>query len=379
MSGNYTELTAMMEVSDTLLCESTSMNIPKKLILIFASISALFVGCDSTISGGVDDLNYATNATRRLSPLDALSFDGKNVSELQWKLFTSTLRAWNGYWVRYSANGTRLENTFFRRKYTHEYPNIVIRTMTYLNPNFTVLGSKSSVSRALYIHKLPLVDNIHNLNGNLNVADWTETKEQATKVTSIANAYLFFYPPFFSLGGVERLTTSTVFGFEKFVRPTALSSNVRLSVSPIYYNGMFERVSVLREVSFPLRYGKTGFWSYKSVGYVKEKDNFAEEQSGTWFGTKYCIDKKFYFSAKRVKLSAPGGLVTPGDDRVTLELPDDVLVSFPKDLSQSMTNGEKTTFSYRWVAHPYQVFWSETTYDEFGEFSQDCTSIVKKF
>lgn len=355
------------------------MNISKKLILIFASISALFVRCDSTNSKGVDELNYAASEVRRLSPQDALSFDGKNVSELQWKLFTSTLRAWNGYWVRFSADGTHLEKTFFRRKYKHQYPNLVIRTMTYLNPNFTVLGSKSSMLRALHIHKLPLIDNIYNLNGDSNAADWTETKEQATTLISIAGSYLFFYPPFFSIWGVKRLASSTVFGFEKFLRPTALSSNVRLSIAPIYYNGMFERVSVLREVSLPLRYGKAGFWSYKIMGYVKHTDKFAEDQNGTWFGIKYCIDKDFYFSAKRVELSAPGGLLYPGDDRVTLELPDDVSVSFPRNLSHSLSKGEKTTFSYRWIAHPYQVFWSETTYDEFGEFSQDCTSIVKKF
>lgn len=359
------------------------MNISKKLILAFASISALFIGCESTISKGVDDFSYTgsvllPSTVRRLSQEDALSLDGKNVSEFQWKLFTSTVRAWNGYWVRFSADGTRLGKTFFRRKYKHIYPNLVIRTMSYLNPNFTVLGNKGSVIRSLFIHKLPLLDNLYNLNGDSKATDWTETEEQATKMTT-ADSYLFFYLPFFVIGGSKRLTTSTVFGFEKFVRPSALSSNVRLSVSPIYYNGMFERVSLLREVSLPLRYGKTGFWSYSSMGYVKNRDKLAEDEMGIWFGTKYCIDKGFSFSAKSVELSSPGGVLIHGNDRVTLDLPDDVSVSFPKNLSQSMSKGEKTTFSYRWIAHPYQIFWSETTYDEFGEFLQDCTSIVKKF
>lgn len=306
-------------------------------------------------------------------PLNPWNYNNKNISSDQWKLFTTGVQSWNGYWIRYSADGNIISNTFVKRTFNHLYPNLVVQTNSYTNLKFSSVGAGKSKVRFLYIHKLPLIENFYSLKGDDDDDDWTETTEQANNILS--GSYLMFYPPYFAAWGYKKLNTNSIFFFEKFVKPSILPFNFRLSVTPFYVGGRFYRVSVAREVSSPQVYGKNSLWSDNQKGFTMINDNFVNS-SVVWVGSTYCSTTDFHYTVKKVESILPGDFLPIGNDRVNLQLPDRVAVSFPKFVP--VNNNNFIEFNFRWIVHDDEVISSVTTYDSEGHIFKDCTTIMNR-
>lgn len=238
------------------------------MVVLISLVLAILILPHSHIFSFVLDSEYFITSRKKFQsvPLNAWDYNNQNIYRNQWKLFTSGLRSWNGYWIRYSVDGKITENTFVKRKFNHIYPNLIVQTNVYSNLNFSVNDQGKSKTRFMCIHKLPVIQNFYSLNGDADEKHWTDTEEQANNILS--GAFLMFYPPYFTVLGFNRMYPSSYFFFEKFVRPSLLPFNFRLSITPVYVGRILSIVSLAREVSAPQLYSKNSFWLYNRKSFV---------------------------------------------------------------------------------------------------------------
>lgn len=284
-------------------------------------------------------------------------FVRRDVSDSQWTYLLRQFKIWNGFWTRYSANGSVELISKVQRNFTQLSEDRWLHTNTYENPNWRPDGE--TVAKFIYLNTKPLPTYALRLYPNGTVGPET-----------FSSAYIAFYPRQWGLTSSRTIAGGGSFFFEIYV-PNPIDSLTRVTIACVYVGGTFQFMTAVREVSAPATYPARGFTLETDALVITGESGI--KLPGLWARVKDCIMPPLKYT-KRVGFVQNGTIPFPvAPHRVSLQLPNSISVSYPRTLS-AFRNDAFTVFYSVWKVNNRTVVVNQMGVGKDRSLARNCVT-----